>query len=121
MICPTREDLGLSADVFKLPSEDSWIDRDGVRHCSFCGSLHPDDFMAAIERGEEATPTDKCYKVYLRSARGKFYWLHLTDEQQKKFIKLLNHNQVNIAFPGRFYVLPLFMHSVPAEPAQAAT
>ena len=51
------------------PSEDnldSWrADRDGLRTCSFCGSMHPDDFLKAVEDGLEIGPTDKTYKAYV--------------------------------------------------------
>lgn len=36
------------------------------RGCTFCGSMHPDDFMAAARRGETLEPTDKNYKVYVQ-------------------------------------------------------
>lgn len=36
------------------------------RGCSFCGSLPPDDFMAAVKAGAEIGPTDKSYKLYVK-------------------------------------------------------
>lgn len=44
---------------------DTWIDRDSVRACSFCGSMHPEDFLLAVESSCKVTPTDKSYKVYV--------------------------------------------------------
>lgn len=41
---------------------DSWRD-DGT--CSYCGSLAPEAFFAAVERGDELVPTDKDYKAYV--------------------------------------------------------
>lgn len=35
------------------------------RSCSFCGSLHPDDFMRHVADGWIVSPTDKAYKAYL--------------------------------------------------------
>lgn len=64
MLCPRRDEIGPSP-IFKLPAEDSWINRDGHKRCSYCGSLHPDEFMAALEAGERVVPTDKNYKAYL--------------------------------------------------------
>lgn len=32
--------------------------------CSFCGSLHPDRFIALVREGWIVGPTDKSYKVY---------------------------------------------------------
>ncbi len=39
--------------------------------CSYCGSLHPDDFMAAARAGCELGPTDKGYKVYVDLPEGE--------------------------------------------------
>ena len=33
--------------------------------CSYCGSLREEDFFAAIEAGEQLSPTDKSYKAYI--------------------------------------------------------
>lgn len=38
----------------------------------------------------------------------KFYFQHLSLEQKKRFVELLNQKKVNIGYPGRFYVLPYF-------------
>lgn len=36
------------------------------RYCSWDGSMHPDEFMAWLEKpGTRLTPTDKSYKVYI--------------------------------------------------------
>lgn len=35
------------------------------RTCSYCGSMHPDDFMQAIRDGKVIGPTDKSYKFYI--------------------------------------------------------
>jgi hypothetical protein len=54
-----------------LPTEDNWEARpDGSRCCSYCGSLHPEDFLdilrryAAGEGGYRFDTTDKGYKAY---------------------------------------------------------
>jgi hypothetical protein len=44
---------------------DEWREERGYRSCSFCGSLHPDEFMQALEAGAEVGPTDKPYKAYI--------------------------------------------------------
>lgn len=102
MVCPRR--LLPLTDVFKLPKEDMWR---GDKTCSYCGSLHPDEFFKAIEEGLEITPTDKSYKVYVSGSK-KFYFQHLSTDQQKRFIELVNAGQVNMGYPGYFYVLPYF-------------
>lgn len=76
--------------------------------CSYCGSLSEAELFAAIERGEELGPTDKSYKVYVGSIR-KFYFQHLSDEGQLRFIELLNAQKIVIGIPGRFYVTPFFI------------
>lgn len=108
MKCPRRDDLG--GAVFKLPEEDHWRE-DGT--CSYCGSLAPDEFMRQAEASTELTPTDKNYKVYVGGHR-KFYFPHLSVEQMKRFVDLVNAKTLRLAFPGHFYVRPFFMAQVPA-------
>lgn len=33
--------------------------------CSYCGSMSPDQFFAAVDAGAQITPTDKSYKAYV--------------------------------------------------------
>lgn len=107
--CPRRDP---SFDkVSKLPLTDRWVQVDGMRCCSYCGSLHPDDFMSAIEAGEEVVPTDKNYKAYLKTSgfgQRKFYYPHLSAEQRTQFIALHNERKMKIAQPWHFYVPPYF-------------
>ena len=64
---------------------DHYCDRGGHMACSYCGSVHPDEFMAAVEAGEvELEPTDKSYKVYVTGGKlshDKFYFQHLSEAQ----------------------------------------
>lgn len=108
------------------------------RSCSFCGCLNPATFMRWLRDGGEVGPTDKSYKVYVKcpypdprdgetktftvdclsgqSVKGtsvygvtaKFYFQHLSVEQQHEFIQLYNDKRMNIGYPGHFYVLPYF-------------
>jgi hypothetical protein len=71
--CPRRlSDLGPWERDENL---DTWDIREQMheglraRHCSFCGSLHPDDFMALVKDGWIVGPTDKSYKAYLGKPR----------------------------------------------------
>lgn len=138
--------------------------------CSFCGSLHPDQFMELVREGWIVGPTDKSYKAYLdrpatdeekaaqkerwfastigqalkRAAEAegktpeqvsegldqayrsenptadsagqvaKFYYQHLSAEQQAEFIALYNERRMKIGYPGHLYVLPFFTVSNPA-------
>ncbi len=61
-ICPRR---GEAPPMAKLPEGDTWMMRHGLRRCSYCGSMHPDDVMAALKAGRKIGPTDKSYKAYL--------------------------------------------------------
>lgn len=112
--------------------------------CSYCGSLHPDTFMDWARRGAILEPTSKSYKVYVecpdenprygetktkKIANGtmttvygrtaKFYFQHLTVEQRREFVDLLNDGTLQfrkIDLGGverefRFNPLPFFMRS----------
>ena len=87
---------------------DRWQERDGLRRCSFCGSMHPADFLAAIEQHDEIGPTDKSYKFYVDAHSGKFYTQHLSEEQGWKFDQLWRERKINWGYPGAPYV-PLFI------------
>lgn len=115
--------------------------------CSWCGSLHPDIFMARCEAGDvKLGPTDKSYKVYVHNRGGesfrqtfrsdkpkydentggqvfdpskwvwetremqetKFYFQHLSEDQKRRFIELLNAKTLHIDYPGYFYRAPFF-------------
>ena len=62
MMCPRRDE---NFAYPGLPKEDRWIDRDGRKVCSYCGSLHPDSFMECLRDGCLVEPTDKNYKAYI--------------------------------------------------------
>ncbi len=75
--------------------------------CSYCGSIKPEDLLAAIKEGQTICPTDKNYKVYLGNK--KFYFQHFTEDQKREFVELLNAKKIVFDHPGHFYVLPYFM------------
>lgn len=88
--------------------------------CSYCGSIEPNRFMDLVERGVVLLgATDKSYKVYVRkiplgpdelkSREIKFYFYHLSEDQQKRFIELCNEDKIKFEGGFRFYVLPFFM------------
>lgn len=138
--------------------------------CSYCGSLSPEQFFAAIEAGAELGPTDKNYKVYVHRAHplvgrpcidgganfpqtgagwvqvsaetrptlpaidpqgrpasvlkdgewvhvgacsatthDKFYFQHLSEDERKRFVELMNAKTLSIGYPGHFYRLPFFV------------
>ncbi|MGO7779469.1 hypothetical protein ACC717_04975 [Rhizobium ruizarguesonis] len=57
-------------------------------------------------------PPDHRMTWVLRTPRnkvhGKFYFQHLSDEEQTRFIELLNAKKINVGAPGYFYRLPFF-------------
>lgn len=102
MTCPRRTESFTQAST--LEGEDHW-GKDNT--CSYCGSMHPDKLFEAINAGEELGPTDKSYKVYVGHTQ-KFYFQHLSVEQRKQFIDLINAKTIKLGYPGHFYVLPFF-------------
>ena len=112
--CPRRqESVGFGSNTrFKIPASDHWR-KDGT--CSWCGSLSPSLFFQAIDDGCEIGPTDKAYKVYVNGDKApnvhgacKFYFQHLTPDDQQKFVDLYNDGKMKIGYPGHFYVRPFF-------------
>jgi hypothetical protein len=109
--CPRRMD---EAGPWEMKEGlDSWQNRDGVDRCSFCGSIHPDAFMAMTAGGAaEVEPTDKNYKAYIKAdglGHAKFYYQHLSAEQRTEFVRRMNAGEFRLAYPGRFYQLPFFV------------
>lgn len=106
--CPRRSESPFgSKDAAECP--DSWRDD---RSCSYCGSMHPDDVLAAVKAGEKLGPTDKNYKVYVGNASKKAYFQHFAMEHRLEFIRLHNDLTMRVDYPGHFYVLPFFMRRV---------
>lgn len=127
-LCPRRYEDGAT-----YGTPDIWQNRSGRHACSYCGSLHPDEFMELVRTGAaELGPTDKNYKVYISGANagdgGKFYFQHLSKEQRREFVDLYNERPVReyaedlsfevsdegtskmlIGYPGYFYNGVFFM------------
>lgn len=89
--------------------QDEWAIRHGYKRCSFCGSLHPDDFMAKLADGAELSTTSKTYKAYIGEDHTKFYFQHLSIEQQEAFVALYNDRRIVFAGGFGFNPLPSFM------------
>lgn len=101
--CPRRIADGRGG----VEDEDTWRDTGGIigqkGACSYCGSMHPEDFMDAARDGKEIGPTDKSYKVYVGDHEGKFYTHHLHPNHSNEFYDLVMDGMVNIGYPGHFY------------------
>lgn len=115
MWCPRREENGAMPGPNEepprfFPNEDEWRPD---HTCSYCGSLMPDKVFEMIETDGTIVPTDKAYKIYLRSVDDqpqlKAYFQHFSAEDRSRFIELLNARRIKLAHPGYFYVLPYFI------------
>jgi hypothetical protein len=111
-VCPRRREIGRIPSNY--PDDDTWNQRDGFWHCSWCGSIHPDDLLQIMQTNGELGPTDKNYKVYVKTSdkrQSKFYFQHLDVAQRLRFIELYNAKPraFTIGYPGHFYVLPFFV------------
>jgi hypothetical protein len=87
-----------------------------AKHCSYCGSLHPDQFMLMAKDEWVLGPTDKATKVYVHGKgegsgrmESKFYFQHLSIEQRQEFVDMLNNDILAIGYPFEFYVPPFFV------------
>lgn len=105
MKCPRRpEDPN---GVFTISgTEDEWREDNT---CSFCGSLSSEEFFRRVEAGESIGPTDKNYKAYVGPDHSKFYFMHLSEDEMKRFVELVNDKKMKIGIPGHFYVMPYFV------------
>ena len=109
-ICGYRKVQGsaIADSVFKQdgPNLDTWL---GDRSCSYCGSMHPDDFMRYCGEGKRLGSTDKDYKVYVSDdERIKFYFYHLNEQQMQRFVEMHNAKKLNFG-DDPLYVMPFFM------------
>ena len=59
---------------------DTWNKRNGVRVCSYCGSVHPEDVAKNIAEGGTFGVTTKYYKLYLDYHHMKVYSWHFDEE-----------------------------------------
>lgn len=94
--CP-RRDESVNPDAYGdgTDTPDQWRKDGDWLTCSYCGSLHPDEFMTICREGtQELGPTDKNYKVYVAGLNvrgaGKFYFQHLSEDQRREFVDLYN-------------------------------
>jgi hypothetical protein len=119
--CGYRRVQGMDRDDSPMRMSGSNLDEyraDGT--CTYCGSVSQEAFLAFVEAGGEVGPTDKGYKAYLHDAGEvkapghKFYFYHLDEAGQQRFIELHNEKKMRIGYPGRFYALPFFCRREPA-------
>lgn len=106
--CPRRIEDGTdttdSPFTFAGPNRDTYQSGHGLvgqgRGCTYCGSMHPGDFMEALRDGARLGVTDKNYKAYVEGYQGngpnggKFYYQHLSVEQRHELIRMLNAREI---------------------------
>ena len=112
MQCPRRAE---NHGPWLYDTEDQWEKRNGVNHCSYCGSMDPVEVLRLMHQGCALGPTDKNYKVYVQheTISSKFYFQHFDKAQEIEFINIVNGEypdepRFRIDYPGYFYVLPYF-------------
>lgn len=88
-----------------LPIE--WKEREDKSHCSYCGSLHPEEVRKIIEEGGKLGGSDWKYgyphKFYVYPKNGgmlKYYTQHLMDMEEPAFTEFaaLLKEQTGIEF-----------------------
>lgn len=85
------------------PDGDDWIKGDEPAAIAIAereGGYNPEQWVKVTPRGPKRF--------------GKFYFPHLSEDEQNRFIDLLNAKKVSLAEPGHFYVLPYFIQRAPA-------
>lgn len=121
--CGRRAENGMDRDDSPLVGSaalaDMWLPRDGVDRCSYCGSLSPEEFFKRVGDGQKVCPTDKSYKAYIGTDSAKFYFQHLTREDQQLFIDHINSGRMQLDAPGYFYIRPFFIAPPPRMRGQA--
>ena len=85
-LCPSHGEIDPvfvgSVDKEKNPLPDRWdLNEFGIRKCSYCGSIHPNDLIKSIKEFglKIIEPTTKDYKWYVNLGPGqyhKFYLIH---------------------------------------------
>lgn len=81
--------------------------------------------MKYLKEGWSLGPTDKNYKAYLGEPIephkildtieidsrdvAKFYYQHLSEDQKREFVDLLNAKKIKIGYPGYLYSRPFFI------------
>lgn len=94
--------------------KDEWKIVDNYRVCSYCGSIHPEDFYNYLLKLDESVknavePADQKYgylhKIYFDGYR-KFYTKHLLDIEDKETLNILlltlkEKGRINLKIGGK--------------------
>lgn len=63
-------------------------------------------------------PDDCAHWTERKIERTKFYFQHMSPQQQVRFIELLNQGRIKLGYPGHFCVLPYFARIVDSPEKQ---
>lgn len=66
---------------------------------------------AAYREGRPLDPMRNWRWVTEETDHTKFYFEHLSEEQMRTFVELLNAGRLRINYPGHFYRLPFFVRA----------
>lgn len=73
------------------------------------GATFKNTFRDCYSQGVKDCKHDECTHLVTRDREEtKFYFQHLSDDQKRRFIELLNENKIQLEYPGFFYRLPFF-------------
>jgi hypothetical protein len=120
--CPRR--MGQFGDWDREEGLDRWTSGDADRRtCSFCKSMHPDEFMMLIRSGGNVGRTQVPYEapVVDRSGEtvGKIDYLHLTDRQQAQFADMMRDESHHLGADGSIAATPFFAKVRVSSPVEA--
>ena len=71
--------------------------------------------VAATRAALEAAYYAQVAPLHSGPTKAKFYFQHLTPEQQQEFVDLYRTQRMAVGYPGRFYQPPFFMHFATPE------
>ncbi len=95
-------------DEEKAAKRDRWMASDAVaraiRELGERDGKTPEQVQADLDAEWERQAPGRLHG----SQSAKFYYQHLSDDQQTEFVDLVNSGAMNIGYPGYLYVLPFF-------------
>lgn len=73
------------------------------------GEAFKQHFRDCYSQGAKDCKYDECTHWVTRDvATTKFYFQHLSDDQKKRFVELINQKKIKLEHPGYFYRMPFF-------------
>lgn len=91
------------------PSHDEFIARGYLPTDSLSDEDEAVMLADGYGKGTPFRPALVKFGVHEPTTRAKFYFQHLTDEERRTFVGLMNAKRINLAYPGHFYRLPFFV------------